>query len=452
MKQGFVLTLLAVFAFFVSALIFNFVPSKKCHMDIDSPEYEKIALNFSQNGTLKHPERITSHPLGYPLFLGIIYKFFDNSNSWAIFFQIILSILSMFLIFRISLLLFNYNVAKIALFLLSINIGFFVYPQFILADSLYTFLLALFVERFLKFFYTQNIYYLVMSGFVLGISVVVRPVALYFVWLLLFFMLFFCGQRFFIKLKNILIFSFCFWITVFGYMSYNYQVYGQMKVTSLTEEGIYHYFTRILLAEIKGISLEQADSHVGSLKCSKVRDCLWNKKSFNVKKEFLFGLMKRNQLLTIFVFTRTCLKVLVGNYSTQLKILFEEKLKGGECSFFKGRGTFFQKLKSYVSCGTTSYPLIVCGWFELFYNFLRLFFVLLALIYMAMYRKIGVLCFSLLFLASFIGCTFFDGCARYRMMVEPLFLPLASFGIYVLYCWFRKCKVNADNLLVNKGF
>ena len=113
--------------FFLSILIFCtcsfglyfLTAHKDAHLDLDSQGYDEIAHQFAQKNQLINPERgsvIPVQTLGYPLFMGMIYKIFGDHFGYIILMQVLLSLCALLLLYRIALMLFDEQVALVAFF------------------------------------------------------------------------------------------------------------------------------------------------------------------------------------------------------------------------------------------------------------------------------------------------------------------------------------------------
>src|SRR3990167_11283423 len=157
----------------LSLIIFKVMPTQG-HFEIDSVTYDIIATNFAQRGLLVDSRNSLNPPLevvGYPLFLGLIYKFFDNILS-VVFIQAILALLCFLLMNKILEILGFKNIFLLAILFLT-NLGFLVFTQLLMAEILYVLFLLIFLERFLSKKILQ-------AAFIGGLSVAIKPAMLFF--------------------------------------------------------------------------------------------------------------------------------------------------------------------------------------------------------------------------------------------------------------------------------
>ena len=148
----------------------------------------------------------------------------------------------------------------------------------------------------------------------------------------------------------------------------------------------------------------------------------------------------------IFVKTwiREMIKTFAGLYTTNLKVLVEPETNGGDVSFFFTQGSIFEKIISYITAGTTKPIVKTIGFVETFWNLIRYLFVLIGLLWLLFSRsknlfpRLYLFLFFSSYLSYFSFVTGFDGCARYRTMIEFLLLMLAALGIFVCFNTFKK--------------
>jgi hypothetical protein len=82
--------------------------------------------------------------------------------------------------------------------------------------------------------------------------------------------------------------------------------------------------------------------------------------------------------------------------------------------------------------GTTSKVIILLGCLEAVWSIIRLFLIVTALIYLALKKHIFELLIFISWIVYFPLLTGFDGCGRYRLVIEPILSVLAAAGFYVI--------------------
>jgi len=109
--------------------------------------------------------------------------------------------------------------------------------------------------------------------------------------------------------------------------------------------------------------------------------------------------------------------------------LVNPDVRGGDVSFFKTKGTFFERVKAYVTAGAGEGWLVAVGAVECAWLVVRLIFIVLSLFMLCYQRRYFLMTFILLYLFYFSMITGHDGCARFRMLFEFLLIALTAAGI-----------------------
>mgnify|MGYP005838512063 CR=1 FL=1 len=146
----------------------------------DSQSYINIAQNLYINSKFYnhgHPEIIRTP--AYPILLATA-KLFGNYILFTIFIQILISCATVYLIYKIALLIFKQNkYAVLSALLYSFEPFSVSYSCLILTETLFTFFLILSSYFLTKYFYNQSYSLLIISAISISILAYVRPVSLY---------------------------------------------------------------------------------------------------------------------------------------------------------------------------------------------------------------------------------------------------------------------------------
>jgi len=398
-------------------------------------------LKFAKQNSLV--EDNTNYPpyfvIGYPFFLGLIYKIFGFNNFFIIWIQILLAVLSGFLIYHICRRQFNEKIALIAFAFFSLNLGYLVFSQFILTEILLSLFLLFFLDCFLRFFSGHEASYLAQAMLTLGFSVLIKPAALYFIYVVLFLIVLFFKENFLQKFKLILLASICFYLPIISYMSFNKINYGQFRLSALDIENIYFWYYPNVLASKNGTNSDIEREKLSYLvKGNKFIDDNWS----DIKKQFWQDL-KKSPVLFLAVWLKNVLKTFLGLYTTNMKVLVSN-VQGGQLSFFKGYGSLFNKIYQYIVSGHAEIWVIVIGILEVLWSLFRYFLCFIALIYLFLKRRFDLFFIFTSFVFYFSFITGHDGCARFRMMFEFVLIILAALGFYILFLSKNNKKICLD--------
>ncbi|MBU4269741.1 glycosyltransferase family 39 protein [Candidatus Dependentiae bacterium] len=429
-KSVYLLAFSIIFLFFSKSLydyvrLTNFVDP---FQDIDSKGYIYNAEKFYKHNSffIKNIDETAPYfSLGYPLFLGVAYKIFKPESNIVIWLQILLSLFTCFLIFHIAKIIWGVNVGIIAFALSAVNIGFITFSNFILTETLLTFLLTSFIYFFVLFLYKSDIKKLIISGLILGLSIFIKPAALYFVFPIII-VLFFANNY---KIKNILLFCLSFYLPVFSYAYFNKIVYKSFSVSTLKNESLYFYLYPKAMAVINKTSESIEQKNVSNLLTgSKIDSTSWNLISNNFKRDF-----DNNKLVFVKIWLKNVAKTFLGLYSTNLKVLINSNINRKDLSFFKKTGSLFDRAKKYIMSGTNLFYIQIIAFAESIWSLLRLILILISLIFVFKKRDFKLFFFLFFYIFYFAFISGHDGCARFRMMFEPVLIILAAQGLYMIY-------------------
>jgi 4-amino-4-deoxy-L-arabinose transferase-like glycosyltransferase len=174
--------------FIVAVLIF---PVNLDYGAYDSEEYIALAKELASSGrffrTGIHPTGVSRVDVpeivrtpGYPLFLipGVI---LGNIEVITVLFQIILSCLTVLLVYRIAANLFiRRDVAFIASLLVALDPMSIFYSVYIRTETLFTFIIAAFIYSLVRYLENFSLQRLLMAALIFLASIFVRPISYYF--------------------------------------------------------------------------------------------------------------------------------------------------------------------------------------------------------------------------------------------------------------------------------
>ncbi|KKQ10741.1 MAG: Oligosaccharyl transferase STT3 subunit [candidate division TM6 bacterium GW2011_GWF2_36_6] len=425
------LSILVLFSFIflnLSILLYLQIDPLKYHSDVDSSAYLGKAELLYKSGTYAPTPAFENMPyfvLGYPTFMAMVYKITSDSINFLIWAQMLLVLLAAFLIFLTARRLFNESVGIIAFALTCLNLGFLVFAQFILTETLLSFLFIAFIERFSLYLTEKKSSALYLSGLILGLSVCVKPAALYYP-LLLIPLLYFLNKNNPQKSKFLTTFSIMFLIPIFFYMAHNKAAFDEFKISKLESQNIYFWFYPNVLAFVHGATSDQERAKLQLIAGSDYE------RIDVVKKMFWDDFKLYPFILYPYIWGKNVIKTFLGLYTSNLKVLVEPNVHGGDISFFKTQGTLIQKAWTYIQAGATFQWVKIVGLLEAIWSLLRYFLCLIALMWLFYKKRFDLLGLFLSFIFYFSIITGHDGCARFRMMFEFILIILAALGLWLI--------------------
>lgn len=187
-RNGPLLAALLAFAFAVRLAGFAWAYSKNpdCILEPDSPTYEKPSLALLHAGAFASDPATPGTPEvmrtpGYPAFIAAIYAVFGERRGALIFFQILLSVASVGLLYFVVVAAWGTRAGFLAALLLALDPLSFLYSQMLLSETLFTLSLVLLVcvAAVLLREKTPNAILPIALGICLSFSALVRPIAYY---------------------------------------------------------------------------------------------------------------------------------------------------------------------------------------------------------------------------------------------------------------------------------
>lgn len=177
--------IVSVLLAFRVGLFVYFVVTEGHYLSPDSAGYINLATNlldhqiFSSSVKLPFELDFFRTP-GYPFFLAILKCLGIESPYWVVFWQELLYGISLWLFYHYGQSLFGKKIVRASLLFLLIEPGGFAYPKLFLSETLFlpfSILGILLIGHYLK---KKDWRYLVFSGFIMGLGILIRPVLLYF--------------------------------------------------------------------------------------------------------------------------------------------------------------------------------------------------------------------------------------------------------------------------------
>lgn len=426
-KDRIILFLSIIFFVFVSIVLYWYAPDYTAHFEEDSVRYNFIAQHFN------FIKDVQLEVFGYPCFLALIYKVFGCSIGFVVLTQVLLSIICLFLLRKIAGRLNGIGAQTWITIFWAGNLGFLIYSQLLLIEVMLVLFYLWFIERVIFFYEEPSWKTIAQAAFILGLSILFRPAALFYALCFAPFLLF-IGKKcsFCYKLVAAFIFIGIFYVPIFCYMSFNYWWFGQFVLCPVMNVNLFLFFYPKLLAVLR----ERGIPFDGLV--AVINDDIVQKNITKTTQVNLIKVMLHYPFINLKIWLINMLKSVIGLYQTQLKLYLE--LSDQATSFFTLSGSWFSNMKQYICQGSVRRWLHMLGWYEVFYLIVQYFFAFIGALYLLAKQKIWLFVFALSFIIYFALITGPDGSGRFRMMFEPWLLVLAALG---LSWWFCKNKEKA---------
>ncbi len=433
-----------LFYFAGVALLYQQLPERAQHFDVDSGSYHAIALRKIETGVFEKNDKPLLHPLGYSACLVALYSVVGDSVGWVVAIQALLAFLSVIAIMLIAYRWYGQKPAVYAFFLALTNVGFYIFPQVLLVEVIQLFLIAWAWERFVSFLQTNSKRIIAVSGLLAGLSLLFKPSALHFPLLVVMFLLFFAhNKKEFLKkyAASIVIFMAAFYASVIAIMLRNWVLWGYFKFSYLVEENLFWYFHQQLLVALYGYIDTVAWAYLGSMvdRAYSFFDAGYWQECRHAFMHIIFTRWDQVFLVCIQNSIKNCL----GLYTRNLAALVDPSLQMQLVSFFKNTPTL-TSVKQYVVTGS---PFVAAlGLYEVFYSGMRW-----SLLGVGFYsnKRDAVYWLTLLSGFYFLGVLCMYGNGRYRFVQEPLMIVFAAQALsvlvasvpHLLLCFFKKRKI-----------
>jgi 4-amino-4-deoxy-L-arabinose transferase-like glycosyltransferase len=265
------LNILAVLliAFALRLLVFRAISAyPERFLQPDSDGYHKLAVNLLQSGCFGAPvehggwmPEIRRTP-GYPAFVAACYAVFGQVPTRTILVQVLISTLTVALAYRLGRLWGDTRTGLLVAVLVSIEVGSIIYASQLMTEALFGCLFLGGVVVWSMMIRNERWQYGLLSGLLLGLGALVRPVLLYFgAWAGVLTLLSYprgVTKRWRAALSVVLIFA----VVVTPWMLRNYAITGQAELSSIQARNLIFYNVVQLRAFQQDISYKEARASV----------------------------------------------------------------------------------------------------------------------------------------------------------------------------------------------
>jgi len=175
---------------------------------------------------------------GYPSFIAILYSVFGEKPWVIIIAQGFVDVASIYLLYLIGRLVFSRRVGIVAALLLSIDPNAILATTNLWSDSLFVAVLLASFYMYLTGLIKLRGWAFLAAGALLGLAVLVRPVAQYYLVVLVICALFWPAGRFAVRAQWIALLIFAFVLSLSPWMWRNYALYGTPKISSIQGDNL----------------------------------------------------------------------------------------------------------------------------------------------------------------------------------------------------------------------
>lgn len=370
----------------------------------DASEYHTLALKFVENGS--YPENIfidTYRTPGFPVYVAFYYFLFGVKPFIVLLSHIFLNLVSIVFLYALCKKLFENKfiaLAAAALFALEPNI-IKLTAEFG-TETLHATLMLISVYYFLSALKDKKVFPLAVSSVLFGLTVLTRPINLYFYILCLALILFYPGEIFRNKIKYSVVFLVFYFLTIAPWMYRNYNVYGHFSTNSFRGTAVM-YNAGLVKGRAENMNVDTA---MASIVLS--IDKIYEEK--NIKNPFDMDEQRE-------IAGKEYILSHIGSYAVL-------QIKGMKNYFIAPLNNPKYSIKSKIFIGiyfVIIYSLVLIGVYRMFADKRRMYLFILA-----------SLVFYFCFLTGIIGLS------RYRAPSTPYYLIIASYAVFYLVNFYRE--------------
>ena len=275
------------------------------------------------------------------------------------------------------------------------------------------------------------------AGFMLGLSVIVKPTALFFPLGLA--VCFFALSRFVtlsVGWSDYAYFCAAFYAPIVWYVIRNGLIFGFYRISFLAEGGLYHWFHAVILAQLQNEPVLKVLSDLG--KMGDTHYTTFQQEYWAPLKTAFFTTCLAHPFVVLKLYLQNISKTFFGLYSVQLQLLFDPNMRGNVVPFHEIQGGFIGQLYNYFAWAFRNPYVGSLMLFEAVMNGFKWFLGAWGIVSWYQKKSYELLVFFFCVIGCFSAVTGFYGAGRYRILFEPLLLILAAQGILNLYKIYKK--------------
>ncbi|MCK9582757.1 MAG: glycosyltransferase family 39 protein [Endomicrobiales bacterium] len=433
---GFLLRL----SFFMAAKPWDPIIEKEKIIVSDAITYHEYAVNIVQNKIIASPDEFYDafRTPGYPLFIASVYSVFGVKPWVVLLFQIVLNILGLLLVFMLGNIIFKSSkISLIATFMCAIDPHMIMYCSYLLADILFTVVFLASITSFVYWLKERKLWYVLFAGLFLGIAVLVRPIAQYFIFVYIIIMLLDRKIMFRIKSKAIICITVAFFFIISFWMVRNYHDYGVFAVSHITGYNL-HFNTIYTEVARTGKTYEEVsdefykraqDRGIEKIENPMMQSQIYKELAVEYIHKYPWTYFKRHCVGIVNMFanltaSQTC--DMLGIKKTEKKYDF--------CSF----NNYFEMIRWFFA-NKNIYEIGIGLVIALYLFFVYLFAVVGSL---KMIRK-DFFSWAVLMaiIVYFSLCTGVIGVSRYKIPIIPFYVLISAYGLVNFSEWMKNMKV-----------
>jgi len=431
--KGLLLIILLAFVirmgFFVSLQPWNKEVVDTTIIVSDASGYHQLALSLLSNKTFDAFDAFRTP--GYPFFVALLYSISDESVWFVLLIQILLNIISVWLVYKTASIIFSHKIALFSAFLFAIDIHQALYAVTLLTDILFVFLFLASVYYLCKNIKENNFSSICLSALFLGIATLVRPISFLFPFVAVFFILVLSNLKLNMKLVYSFVFSIIFIVTISPWLLHNYSKYGEAKLSSISGSNLLFYNVGYTEVYKSGKPIEQVNSSLKDIAIKQGIDTIDvnSFKNSKIYSNIATQYIKDNFILYCKVHFMGIVNMYAGLGTQHITSIFHLKSKPLNVGQFGGPD-IFTRLIDFFRSKTLGEIFIAFG--VGFYMLINYFFTFYA-IFLLIRKNEKFLFLFILIILYFSALTGVVGLVRYRIPFMPFINILCAVGLFHFY-------------------
>jgi len=194
----------------------------------DSADYHKLALSILNTRSFSSWNPVRTP--GYPIFISMIYFIF-GIKPWVVsLIQVLLNIISLIMVYVGAKMIFNKQVAIISAVLFAIDPHTILHSIIPATETLFVLIFLVSILILIYGLRCKKIIFFLISGFLLGLATLVRPIAQFFPIVVIGLILSYPRIKFVFRLKMIISFSLIFLLIIAPWLYRNYSEYNHLSL------------------------------------------------------------------------------------------------------------------------------------------------------------------------------------------------------------------------------
>ncbi|MDP6683015.1 MAG: glycosyltransferase family 39 protein [Desulfobacterales bacterium] len=403
----------------------------------DARHYHGLAVELIKKREYNSPTSQFRTP-GYPIFISLIYTITGVKPWIVLLIQIVINTITLVLLYILGTQVTDRKTALIAAGLYALDPLAIYYSHAILTETLFSLLFLISILTLTHGITDKNLKFILTSGFLLGITTLVKPVTLYFpIIIVILFLLWPMLKRSF-RIKGTICYILIFFLSLSPWMFRNYHKYGHFSLTSFQGRNLLHDNATATRKAKTGETYAKIRRDFFDIATSKgaTEDgapTFYNSKIYN---EIAVDYLLNNINYYVPVHFRGMLLVFIDVGVIGICNYLGLKTKSLSVEFTTTYHTLGEMTKAFFSIKPTPELMVSLGFYILLLITYGCFF--LGGIMMIRNGEYSYLLLTILLMLYFSGLPGVIGQARYRVPVIPFYLIASAIGIKGVFNFMRK--------------